>query len=92
MGYRSMLSGMRFRLKSVGCFSSLVAVPDLALRCAGPALHVLLGNVTSVDERAQERAFLWHYLAIDLGGAGWSAGAVLGFSAAVRFLSARASS
>ena len=42
--------------------------PALGLMTAGhslfkPGLHVLLGNVTSADERSQERAFLWHYLA-----------------------------
>jgi len=46
--------------------------PALGLMTAGhslfkPGLHVLLGTVTSADERSQERAFLWHYLATNLG-------------------------
>lgn len=61
--------------------------PSLGLMVAGhsffkPGLHVLLGRVTSSDERAQERAFLWHYLATNVGHV---AGALFGEWAAARF-------
>ena len=54
--------------------------PALGLMVAGhslfkPGLHVLLGSVTANEDRAQERAFLWHYLAIN---AGYSAGGLFG--------------
>lgn len=32
-----------------------------------PSLHVLIGSAAGSDDRAQDRAFLWHYLAVNLG-------------------------
>ena len=45
--------------------------PALAVMVVGhslfkPSLHVLIGSAAGSDEGAQERAFLWHYLAVNL--------------------------
>lgn len=40
-----------------------------------PGLHVMIGQATPGDERARERGFLWHYLAVNLG---YLAGALFG--------------
>lgn len=54
--------------------------PALGLMVVGhnlfkPGLHVLIGSIGAGDDRAQERAFLWHYLAANLG---YAAGALFG--------------
>jgi proton-dependent oligopeptide transporter, POT family len=54
--------------------------PALSLMVVGhslfrPGLHVLIAQATGTSEQAQERGFLWHYLAANLG---YASGALFG--------------